>query len=89
MRGGELRADARQQVTTVEVPGERGRVIDRNGKVLRVSEDAATVIATPYQVKDPELPRTARSPGCCRYGTELEDALSMTANPGSPTSPTR
>ena len=42
VRGGELRADAHsQQVTTVTVPGERGRVLDRNGKVLAVSEDAA------------------------------------------------
>ena len=41
VRGGELRADARtQQVTTVTVPGERGRVLDRNGKVLAVTEDA-------------------------------------------------
>jgi len=55
VKGGELRADARtQQVTTVAVPGERGRVIDRNGKVLAVSEDAATIVATPYQVEDPE-----------------------------------
>lgn len=54
IRGGELRADARsQQVTTVTVPGERGRVLDRTGKVLAVSEEAATVIATPYQVADP------------------------------------
>ncbi len=55
VRGGELRADARsQQVRELEVPGERGRVLDRSGKVLAVSEDAATVIATPYQVPDPE-----------------------------------
>ncbi|MDP9189220.1 MAG: penicillin-binding protein 2 [Actinomycetota bacterium] len=54
IRGDELRADARtQQVTAVTVPGERGRVLDRNGKVLAVTEDAATVIATPYQVADP------------------------------------
>ena len=54
IKGGELQAEARtQQVTTVKVPGERGRVLDRNGKVLAVSEDAATVIATPYQVVDP------------------------------------
>ncbi len=54
VRGGELRADARtQQVTAVTVPGERGRVLDRSGKVLAVTEDAATVIATPYQVADP------------------------------------
>ena len=58
VRGGELRADAHsQQVTEVTIPGQRGRVIDRTGKVLAVSEDAADVIATPYQVKDPE--RTA------------------------------
>jgi cell division protein FtsI (penicillin-binding protein 3) len=58
VRGGELRAEAHsQQVSEVTIPGQRGRVIDRTGKVLAVSEDAADVIATPYQVKDPE--RTA------------------------------
>ncbi len=58
VRGGELRAEAHsQQVTEVTIPGQRGRVIDRTGKVLAVSEDAADIIATPYQVKDPE--RTA------------------------------
>jgi cell division protein FtsI (penicillin-binding protein 3) len=76
VRGGELRADARtQQVTTVEVPGERGRVIDRNGKVLAVSEDAATVIATPYQVKDPELTSERLAKVLPVSRTELEDAL--------------
>ncbi|HEX2360153.1 MAG TPA: penicillin-binding protein 2 [Solirubrobacterales bacterium] len=77
VRGGELRADARsQQVTTVEVPGERGRVLDRNGKVLAVSEDAATVVATPYQIKDPV--RTARRLSQVLPVTEdeIEDALS-------------
>jgi cell division protein FtsI (penicillin-binding protein 3) len=54
VRGGALRAEARgQQVTEVTVPGQRGRVLDRNGKVLAASEDAADVVATPYQVKDP------------------------------------
>ena len=58
VRGGELRAEAHgQQVAEVTIPGQRGRVIDRTGKVLAVSEDAADIIATPYQVKDPE--RTA------------------------------
>ncbi|MGZ5358257.1 MAG: peptidoglycan D,D-transpeptidase FtsI family protein [Solirubrobacterales bacterium] len=76
VRGGELRADARtQQVTTVEVPGERGRVIDRNGKVLAVSEDAATVIATPYQVKDPELTAERLAKVLPVSRSELEDAL--------------
>jgi cell division protein FtsI (penicillin-binding protein 3) len=54
VRGGALRAEARsQQVTQVPVPGQRGRVLDRNGKVLAASEDAADVIATPYQVENP------------------------------------
>ena len=77
VRGGDLRADARtQQVTSVAVPGERGRVLDRNGKVLAVSEDAATVIATPYQVKDPA--RTAQRLAGILPVTraQVEDALS-------------
>src|SRR5262249_26388820 len=54
VRGGALRAEAHdQQVTKVTVPGERGRVLDRNGKVLATSENAADVIATPYQVTHP------------------------------------
>jgi cell division protein FtsI/penicillin-binding protein 2 len=40
-------------VTRVTIPGERGNVLDRNGKVLATSEDAADVIATPYQVDNP------------------------------------
>jgi cell division protein FtsI (penicillin-binding protein 3) len=54
VRGSELRADAvSQQTETVTVPGFRGRILDRNGEPLAVSEDAATVFATPYQVRDP------------------------------------
>src|SRR5581483_1101682 len=53
VQGGSLRAEARsQQVTRVTIPGQRGRVLDRNGKVLASSEDAADVIATPYQVEN-------------------------------------
>ena len=58
VQGGELSADAQsQQTETVVVPGSRGEILDRNGTELAVSEDAATIFATPYQVKDPE--RTA------------------------------
>ena len=54
VQGGGLAADAQsQQTQTVTIPGRRGRILDRNGKELAVSEDAADVIATPYQVKDP------------------------------------
>jgi len=54
VQGGGLSADARsQQTQTVTIPGQRGRILDRRGRELAVSEDAADVIATPYQVKDP------------------------------------
>ncbi len=59
VQGGELSADARsQQIATVTVPGVRGSILDRRGHALAVSEEAATLFATPYQVEDP--PKTAR-----------------------------
>jgi cell division protein FtsI (penicillin-binding protein 3) len=48
---------AYQQTEVVEVPGLRGDLLDRDGNKLAASEDAATIYATPYQVKNP--PRVA------------------------------
>jgi len=42
-----------QQTEVVTVPGLRGTILDRNGNELAASEDAATIYATPYQVRDP------------------------------------
>ena len=42
-----------QQTESVTVPGLRGSVLDRHGNALAASEDAATIFATPYQVKNP------------------------------------
>src|ERR1700744_2157609 len=42
-----------QQSQTVMVPGLRGSILDRDGTRLASSEDAATIYATPYQVKTP------------------------------------
>jgi cell division protein FtsI/penicillin-binding protein 2 len=42
-----------QQSQIVMVPGLRGSILDRNGTRLASSEDAATIYATPYQVKNP------------------------------------
>ena len=54
VQGGGLGADAQSQHTqTVTIPGQRGRILDRKGRELAVSEDAADVVATPYQVKHP------------------------------------
>ncbi len=46
-----------QQTQTITVPGLRGSLLDRRGGTLASSEDAATLYATPYQVKNP--PRAA------------------------------
>ena len=35
------------------MPGLRGSLLDRRGNQLASSEDAATIYATPYQVKNP------------------------------------
>jgi cell division protein FtsI (penicillin-binding protein 3) len=54
VQGASLSADARlQQTQTLTIPGQRGAILDRRGNELAVSEDAADVIATPYQVDDP------------------------------------
>jgi cell division protein FtsI/penicillin-binding protein 2 len=58
VQGGALASQAvYQQTETVTVPGLRGSLLDRRGNELATSEDAVTIFATPYQVKDP--PRAA------------------------------
>ena len=55
VQGAGLSADAQsQQTETVPVPGLRGSILDRKGNELAVSEDAVDVVATPYQVKNPD-----------------------------------
>ncbi|HEY1355309.1 MAG TPA: penicillin-binding protein 2 [Solirubrobacterales bacterium] len=54
VQGAQLASEAAYQQTEVAtVPGLRGSLLDRYGNPLAVSEDAATVYATPYQVKNP------------------------------------
>jgi cell division protein FtsI (penicillin-binding protein 3) len=58
VQGAQLASEAvSQQTETVTVPGLRGSLLDRRGDKLAYSEDAATIFATPYQVKNP--PRVA------------------------------
>jgi cell division protein FtsI (penicillin-binding protein 3) len=78
VHGGGLSADAQsQQTETVVVPGERGAILDRKGKELAVSEDAATVFATPYQVKDPPAAARKLAP---ILGTSQQDILESLAD---------
>jgi cell division protein FtsI (penicillin-binding protein 3) len=54
VQGAKLASEAAyQQTDVVTVPGLRGSVLDRYGNPLAVSEDAKTIYATPYQVKQP------------------------------------
>lgn len=54
VQGSQLASEASyQQSKTVVVPGLRGSLLDRRGNKLASSEDAATIYATPYQVKNP------------------------------------
>ena len=58
VQGGDFRADAQsQQTEMVEIPGVRGTISDRTGADLALSEDAASVFATPFQIEN--APRTA------------------------------
>lgn len=59
VQGSKLSAEAvSQQTQAVIVPGLRGAMLDRSGNLLASSEDAATIFATPYQVKNkPEAAR--------------------------------
>jgi len=54
VQGSQLASEAiYQQTETVTVPGLRGSLLDRRGNELAISEDAMTIFATPYQVKNP------------------------------------
>jgi cell division protein FtsI (penicillin-binding protein 3) len=58
VQGAQLASEAvSQQTEVVPVPGLRGSLLDRRGNPLAISEDAATIFATPYQIKNP--PKTA------------------------------
>jgi cell division protein FtsI (penicillin-binding protein 3) len=54
VQGAKLASEAAyQQTDVVTVPGLRGSLLDRFGNPLAVSEEAKTIYATPYQVKQP------------------------------------
>ena len=82
VRGGGLSAEAQsQQTEMVEVPGSRGTIYDRTGRELAVSEDAATIFATPYQVED--APATAHKLGKILGNPDQEEILKAISEPGS------
>lgn len=81
VQGSRLASEAvSQQTETVTVPGLRGSLLDRRGHELAASEDAVTIYATPYQVKDP--PKAARRLAPILGLDEKEVLESLTADSG-------
>ncbi len=64
-----------QQTETVMVPGLRGSLLDREGNSLAYSEDAATIYATPYQVKNAPKTAAALAPILKEKPSEVLEAL--------------
>ncbi|MDP8943325.1 MAG: penicillin-binding protein 2 [Actinomycetota bacterium] len=63
VRAGDLRGRAvAQQVEELAVPARRGTITDRHGVELAISEEAATVFANPFLVKDPARAAARLSP---------------------------
>lgn len=65
-----------QQTEVVTVPGLRGDLLDRSGNKLAASEDAETIYATPYQVKNPPQAAAQLAPILKQPKGEVLEALS-------------
>jgi cell division protein FtsI/penicillin-binding protein 2 len=65
-----------QQTDVVTVPGLRGDLLDRRGNKLAASEDAATIFATPYQIKNPPAAAARLAPILDQPKREVLEALS-------------
>jgi cell division protein FtsI (penicillin-binding protein 3) len=76
VQGQKLASEAvMQQTETVTVPGLRGDLLDRRGNKLAASEDAATIYATPYQVKNPPGAAAKLAPILDEKKSEVLEAL--------------
>ncbi len=76
-KGGQLKQLANtQQVEDVKLLARRGTIMDRNGAPLAVSEDAATVFATPYLVKKPVRTAAQLAPLVGEPADKLLESLS-------------
>ena len=77
VQGSQLASEAvSQQTEVVTVPGLRGDLLDRRGNKLAASEDAATIFATPYQVKNPPQAAAQLAPILKQPKSEVLEALS-------------
>jgi cell division protein FtsI/penicillin-binding protein 2 len=76
LEGSQLASQAlSEQTGVISVPGLRGDLLDRYGNPLAASELAATIYATPYQVKNPSRTATQLAPILGAKAAALETAL--------------
>src|SRR5436305_7820453 len=76
VQGSQLASEAAYQHSeVVTVPGLRGDLLDRRGNKLAASEDAATIYATPYQVKNPPQAAAKLAPILKEKKGEVLEAL--------------
>src|SRR3954465_2926499 len=76
VQGAQLASEAvSQQTEVVTVPGLRGDLLDRRGNKLAASEDAETIYATPYQVKNPPQAAAKLAPILDQKKGEVLEAL--------------
>lgn len=77
VKGAQLASEAiSQQTEVVTVPGLRGDLLDRHGNKLAASEDAATIFATPYLVKNKPRAAARLAKALGRDKAEVLEALS-------------
>lgn len=78
VQGAQLASEAvSQQTEAVTVPGLRGALLDRRGTALAASENAATIYATPYQVKNPPQAAAQLAPILEEKKGEVLEALTV------------
>ncbi len=74
--GSRYRAKAqRQQERRVEIPGQRGSILDREGRELAVSVETASVYAIPDDVKDARRAAAALAPVLAMPASEILSKL--------------
>jgi cell division protein FtsI (penicillin-binding protein 3) len=67
-----------QQVEDIDVPAARGSIVDRHGLELAVSEEATTVFANPFLIKNPARTASKLAP---LLGEPEPDVLQKIADP--------
>ncbi len=75
-QGSRYRARAqRQQERRIEIKGSRGSILDREGRELAVSVEAASVYAIPDEVEDPRATARALAPLLGTSAQDVEEKL--------------